>query len=203
MKSILHPLLLSSAIGLGLALPLAAQEIGRVALSVSDVRGTPPGGAPRPLAIGTGVMADESVEPAAAARADLLFRDETSLSLGPSTRITLDRFVYDPAAGSGEMAVSLTRGALRFVGGALSEGRPAVVTFDPEARELRRSGSQTVAFPDGVEASLVSSASAGPSAIVFFPDGSSSGGALALDGAGRRERVAVDWLTSRIERQGA
>lgn len=153
MKSILHPLLLSSAIGLGLALPLAAQEIGRVALSVSDVRGTPPGGAPRPLAIGTGVMADESVETAAAARADILFRDETSLSLGPSTRITLDRFVYDPAAGSGEMAVSLTRGALRFVGGALSEGRPAVVTTPTATIGIR--GSSALITTNGAQTTAV------------------------------------------------
>ena len=86
---------------------------------------------------------------------------------------------------------------------AQTSGRPVVVTFDPDARELRRAGSQTVAIPDGVEASLVSSASAGRSAIVFYPDGSSSGGAFALDGASRRERVTVDWLTSRIERQDA
>jgi hypothetical protein len=49
----------------------------------------------------------------------------------------------------------------------------------------------------------LSAASAGPSAIIFFPDGSSSGGEFTLEGAGRTETVKVDWLTSRIERQEA
>ena len=95
-------------------------------------------------------------------------------------------------------AVSLLREARLS---AQTSGRPVKVSFDAEARELRRTGSQTVAIPQDVEASLVSSASAGPSAILFFPDGSSSGGEFTLDAVGRQERVTVDWLTSRIERQ--
>ncbi len=95
-------------------------------------------------------------------------------------------------------AVSLFREARLS---AQTSGRPVTVSFDAEARELRRTGSQTLSIPGDVDAGLVSSASAGPSAIIFFPDGSSSGGAFTLDGAGRQERVTVDWLTSRIERE--
>jgi general secretion pathway protein H len=83
---------------------------------------------------------------------------------------------------------------------ARSSGRPVRIAFDPEAREVRRAGADPLVVPQGVELSLVSAASAGPSAIVFFPDGSSSGGAFTFEGAGRKAEVTVDWLTSRVER---
>lgn len=84
---------------------------------------------------------------------------------------------------------------------AQTSGLPAKVTFDSEARTLKHGESASVTVPEGIVAELVSAASAGPSAIVFFPDGSSSGGALTFKTEDRSETVRVDWLTSRIERE--
>lgn len=98
---------------------------------------------------------------------------------------------------SGE-AVSLLREA-RLA--AQSSGRAVRIVFDADERQLTRAGAEPITIPEGVNVGLVSSASAGPSAIIFFPDGSSSGGEFTLEGAGRKESVTVDWLTSRIERQ--
>lgn len=86
---------------------------------------------------------------------------------------------------------------------AQTSGLPAKVTFDSEARTLQHGESASVTVPEGIVAELVSAASAGPSAIVFFPDGSSSGGALTFKTEDRSETVRVDWLTSRIEREAA
>ena len=83
---------------------------------------------------------------------------------------------------------------------AQTSGRPARVVFDPDVRELRHTESAKVVVPDGITADLTSAASAGPSAIIFFPDGSSSGGALTFKTEDRSETVRVDWLTSRIDR---
>src|SRR5262249_44739459 len=49
--------------------------------------------------------------------AQLLFRDKTSLTLGPTSRVTIDKFVYDPGRGTGVAAMKLIKGALRFVSG--------------------------------------------------------------------------------------
>jgi general secretion pathway protein H len=97
---------------------------------------------------------------------------------------------------SGELASRLREARLA----AQTTGRTVSVNFDPETRELNLAGEKPLAIPDGVEANLVSAASAGPSAIVFFPDGSSSGGVFSLTAGGRTEDIKVDWLTSRIER---
>ena len=86
---------------------------------------------------------------------------------------------------------------------AQSTGRAERVVFDAEARRITGPGNASVSVPEGIETSLVSSASAGPSAIVFFPDGSSTGGKLTFEILGRRETVTVDWLTSRVGRETA
>ena len=56
-------------------------------------------------------------------------------------------------------------------------------------------------FPEGIEADMVSSAAAGRPAVIFLPDGSSTGGAVTLRGGAVSERIEVDWLTSRVSRE--
>ena len=120
--------LVAAAFCAGLALPAAAQQIGTVASSEPTLRGTPPGATTRTLSIGTGVVSDETVASSASGRGQLLFLDQTTLSLAPNTTIVLDRFVFDPSSGGGEMGLRLTEGALRFIGGTLSRDGEATVT---------------------------------------------------------------------------
>ena len=49
----------------------------------------------------------------------MLFLDETSLSVGPRSDVTLDHFIYDANRGTGRMVLSASRGALRFVSGSM------------------------------------------------------------------------------------
>jgi hypothetical protein len=75
------------------------------------------GGSSRPLVAGSDVFSRQVVSTGQDSAAQLLFLDETSLSIGPQSEITLDRFVYDPNRGAGNVVVNATRGALRFVSG--------------------------------------------------------------------------------------
>jgi len=122
-----------------LALPAAAQQIGTVASAEPTLRGTPPGATTRPLALGTGLVADETVASSDSGRGQLLFLDQSTLSLGPNTTIVLDRFVYDPASGAGQIGLSLTEGALRFIGGTLSRRQDAVITTPTTSIGIRGS----------------------------------------------------------------
>ena len=71
----------------------------------------------RALTPGSSVFAREVVRTGAESTAQLLFLDETSLSIGPQSELTLDRFVFDPNRGAGNLAISATRGVFRFVSG--------------------------------------------------------------------------------------
>lgn len=71
----------------------------------------------RALRTGDRIFQNENIETGVDSRSQLLFRDETVLNVGPESRVTLDRFVFDPARGASGAAVSMTRGALRFISG--------------------------------------------------------------------------------------
>jgi hypothetical protein len=75
------------------------------------------GGDPRTLAIGSEVFQNELVRTALKSDAKLIFLDNTNLSLGPASEVTLDRFVYDPANNAGAVVVRTTKGIFRFVTG--------------------------------------------------------------------------------------
>jgi trimeric autotransporter adhesin len=83
--------------------------------------GTPPAGAPQPLVIGQPVVFNERIATEATGQAQLLFRDESALSVGPASDLVIDQFIYDPNAGTAKLAMSATRGVFRFVGGEVSK----------------------------------------------------------------------------------
>lgn len=117
----------AAAAALALAAPVTAQNIGTVASSEPTLRGTPPGAGTRALALGTGVVQNETIASSGSGRGQILFIDQTTLSMAPNTTIVLDQFVFNPD-GSGQMGLQMTQGALRFIGGTLSRGQEATVT---------------------------------------------------------------------------
>jgi hypothetical protein len=66
------------------------------------------------LSAGSGVHANETVKTGSSGQAGLQFNDHSNLTVGPSSSVRLDKFVYDPNKGSGTIAIEATRGAFRF-----------------------------------------------------------------------------------------
>src|SRR5438128_12666650 len=64
--------------------------------------------------------------PARSAKPKLLFLDESAMTIGPNSDLTIDQFVYDTKSGTGQLAMSASRGLLRFVGGKLSKQEEGV-----------------------------------------------------------------------------
>ncbi len=94
----------------------AQSRIGAAAAVRNQVSATQ-GGQERRLAAGNPVLQNDHVRTGDNSVAQLLFADQTTLSVGERSEIVLDRFVYDPNQSTGDVAVSLTTGALRFVSG--------------------------------------------------------------------------------------
>src|SRR6516165_248152 len=68
------------------------------------------------IAKGDEVVRNELVRTAADSDARFVLRDDTNLSLGPSSTLRLDRTVFDDPK-AGDIAIKLTYGAFRFVTG--------------------------------------------------------------------------------------
>ena len=71
----------------------------------------------RPLKLGDRVFQNETVVTGNEAGAQILFRDETALTMGPDSSVILDTMVYDPEKRSGKMTIRALSGAFRFVSG--------------------------------------------------------------------------------------
>jgi FecR protein len=69
------------------------------------------------LSAGSEIYANQTVRTGNRGRADLVFVDKTNLSVGPTSEVRLDKFVYDPNGSAGSVVMQATRGAFRFVTG--------------------------------------------------------------------------------------
>jgi hypothetical protein len=62
---------------------------------------------------------NELIETHEESATEILFLDETTISLGPDSSIVLDEFVYDPDPTASSFVVTVTEGAMRFTSGVL------------------------------------------------------------------------------------
>lgn len=99
------------------ALAQPAANIGVAATVIDKMQGS--AGGERTIGQGDKVYKDEVVQTGELGKGQLLFLDETTLTVGPNSRVTLDRFVYDPSRGTGTVTLTAVRGVFRFVSGSL------------------------------------------------------------------------------------
>jgi hypothetical protein len=115
--------------------PLLAAAESRIGVAAAtnstknnpNVTGEPSAGEKRIVEVGTNMLANERIVTNATGQAQFLFNDGSSFSVGPDSDLTLDKFVFDPDKGTGEMSLSVTKGVLRFVGGKISKNNPVEV----------------------------------------------------------------------------
>lgn len=97
-----------------------------------------------------------------------------------------------------QAATSLVIGTLRVARTrAIAVNRPVPVRFDVADAALQLGADPIRRLPPGIRI-----AAAAP-AILFRPDGSSSGGTVDLAGRANVARIAVSWLTGRVAATGA
>jgi hypothetical protein len=106
----------SAAIGFYANASLAAPKIG-VASAVNNHVESIDGDSIRALKNGGDIFSNEKIRTGNASTAQLLFIDETVLSVGAKSEVLLDRFIYDPNRGTGNVVIKTGAGAFRFVTG--------------------------------------------------------------------------------------
>jgi len=131
------------------AAPVLAQEVGTAAAVNPDSQSTPPGGSTTTLKVGARVVHKERIKTTPTGSVQLLFLDRSTLSIAPNSEVVIDEFVYNPGEGSGRMVTSLTKGALRFVGGQLSHGGQATVNT-PSATIGIRGGTSIITLTEAI-----------------------------------------------------
>jgi hypothetical protein len=133
------------------AAPAAAQQVGTATAVNPLSESTPPGGATAPLMVGAHIVHKERIHTTPAGTAQLLFTDKSSMSIAPNTDIVIDEYVYDPNANSGHMLATLTKGALRYVGGQLSHQGATTITTSAANIGIRGGTATIILGPNGTK----------------------------------------------------
>lgn len=85
---------------------------------------------------------------------------------------------------------------------ALRSGRDVAVVLDVTGRQYQLSQDQPVNLPDGAGVKVISGGevmtTTNKPAIIFYPNGGSSGGSVTLTEQDRAATVSVDWLTGAV-----
>jgi hypothetical protein len=114
----LVPLLLGLAM-LGAASSASADPIGLVQKLQNTAYGTPPAAPRSPKQPTDGVEFNELIETVRKSAIEIGFVDGSNLTIGADASVKIDEFVFDSDTGTGEAALTLTRGALRWVTGVM------------------------------------------------------------------------------------
>ncbi|MEC9462810.1 MAG: FecR domain-containing protein [Pseudomonadota bacterium] len=119
-----HALLCASAALLLLASAPARADtnIAGVTAAVNpDAQSFDAGGKPKLISLGDPVIRNHRIETSGQGLVQILLADGTSFTVGPNSSVVIDSFVYDPEKNTASLAATMTKGALRFIGGKASK----------------------------------------------------------------------------------
>ncbi len=101
----------------------AETPIGRVK-EVSGSAFIVSGGDRRPAELAGPVFQDDTLETEADGALGVIFTDDSRLSIGPDTSLTIDEYVFDPGAEDSAFLTRIARGTLLYVSGLIAKLSP-------------------------------------------------------------------------------
>jgi FecR protein len=93
------------------------EKIGGAQIVINNVEGNLLTGNQVPVAQGDAVFLNESVSSGADSKANLVLNDNSNVTVGPGSTVKLHDFVYSGPTQYGTVALSMTKGTLRFTAG--------------------------------------------------------------------------------------
>ena len=149
------------ALALVAAAPALGQERAGVSAAVrGEVQVASAGGASGAAVVGRQARSGEPIflgdriRSAVDSGMQLMLLDETTFTVGPSSEIAVDRFIYDPERGRGEVAVSVARGAFRFVTGKIARADPRSMEVSTPAGTIGIRGTIVYGRVDGTRVTV-------------------------------------------------
>ena len=94
---------------------------------------------------GTAVLLGSLLKTSKASSMGVTFKDNTLMSFGPDTEMTVDEYLYAPAEGDLKLSTRLTRGTLNYVSGVIAKLKPTAVTVKTPTGIIGVRGTQFVA----------------------------------------------------------
>jgi hypothetical protein len=93
------------------------EKIGGAETVINSLQGNSPTGKQVPVVQGDNVFLGETLSTGTDSKANLVFNDNSNVTVGPGSTLKLDDFVYSGAKQPGTVSFSITNGTLRFITG--------------------------------------------------------------------------------------
>jgi hypothetical protein len=97
-----------------------------------------------PISAGFGVNASDRIVTGADGSTGIMLLDDTLLSVGPNSNISLDKFAFDPVSHNGALSASVKRGTMAVISGKLAKKTPGTVQFSTPTAILGVRGTEFV-----------------------------------------------------------
>jgi hypothetical protein len=138
----MRQLLLAIALGFAGAAAQAA-DIGQVKTASGSAH-IERGGQHLAAQIGAGVQEGDKLVTGADGSVGVTFTDNSLLSLGPDSALTIDRYAFDSTTNAGRFDTSLSRGTLAAVSGRIVKQRPEAMRVHTPSSILGVRGTEFV-----------------------------------------------------------
>ncbi len=129
-----HALLAASAaLFVVVASPVSAEtDVAGVTAAVNpDASAIDRAGKARLISLGDPVIRNHRIETSGVGLVQILLADGTSFTVGPNSSVVIDSFVYDPEKNTASLVATMSKGALRFIGGKASKASGNVTIKTP------------------------------------------------------------------------
>ena len=134
-------------IALGAAASAHATDIGQVKISTGDVT-IERSGQSLPAAVGTRLQTADTVKTGGNGSVGITMSDDSLLSAGPNTVLSLDRYSFDPTTNQGRFDASLSKGALPIISGRIAKQSKDAMTVRTPSAMLGVRGTEFVVRAD-------------------------------------------------------
>jgi hypothetical protein len=132
---------------LALAVAASAAEIGQVKISKGQVM-IERAGRTEPAMVGTRLQVSDVVKTGADGSVGITMDDDSLLSAGPNSVVSLDRYTFDPTTRRGRFDASLNKGTLAVISGRIAKQAPDSMTLRTPTAILGVRGTEFVVSVD-------------------------------------------------------
>lgn len=91
---------------------------------------------------GTSIHLGSQLKTAKAASMGVTFKDNTLMSFGPDTELTVDEYLFDPAQGQYKLGAKMDKGSLNYLSGVIAKLKPEAVTVKTPTGTIGVRGTQ-------------------------------------------------------------
>ena len=114
------------------------------------------------LSNGSKIFFGDTIISKSKSNAQILFLDQTVLTLGEETELTIDEFVYDPNSQDGSFVSTVKTGTVKFITGQISKKNPENLEVKVPAGTLGARGTEFVVLSETNKESTVVLLGPGP-----------------------------------------